>query len=391
MNKLIKITLALVIFSSLLGPSFKLPVDLPPINLYLSDIFVFVLSVLLCFKFRKIKSIFQKELPVQAFFAFIIFSLFTFFISPVNLTLFERLVSLLYVIRFSLYFSIYLGWRFFVANDKSDTKFLRKSLILTGLGFIATGWLQYFLYPDLRNLSYLGWDPHYKRIFALIFDPNYLGLILVLYFCLLHTKIKKNLKDWIVEAICLITIAFTYSRSSFTALLAAAFYFGLNSKKLLLYLSVILLFIFSLFILPRPAGEGVKLERLFSISERLSNWKSASLIIYRYPIFGIGFNTLRFARKSFNSLPEDWLTSHSAAGVDNSFLFVASTTGLTGLSLYLYFLFVLFKNLSISGKSVLIAVIVHSFFLNSLFFTFILIWLWSILALETKEEFKKNS
>jgi len=231
----------------------------------------------------------------------------------------------------------------------------------------------------------LGWDPHYKRIFALIFDPNYLGLILVLGFLLRHSTRKINSKEIIIQIIFLITVLFTYSRSSYLALISALIFYAWKIKKVVPYLSVSIILLISLLYLPRPAGAGVRLERLFSIKERLTNWQSAGLIIIRHPVLGVGFNTLRFARKNIGSLPENWLTGHSAAGVDNSFLFVAATTGLTGVIIFLFFLANLFNQSDLTGKTALIAVSIHSLFLNSLLFNFILIWLWLILALSKKE------
>ena len=137
----------------------------------------------------------------------------------------------------------------------------------------------------------------------------------------------------------------------------------------------------TLFLLPRGEGIGVKLERLFSAKERIANWSQAVTIFSRYPITGVGFNTLRYARRQFSLLPEDWLDNHAAAGVDNSFLFVLVTTGIIGLMTFLAALFQFFRKSSLIFRISLIGVVVHSFFLNSFFFPWIMFWLWILLGI----------
>ena len=385
MNKLIEITVGLTIFSSIFGPSIRLPINLPPLNIYISDILVGILVCLLSLRYRKINLIIKNDKPAKILIVFLVIALISLILSPINLTLTERLISSLYIGRFTSYFGIYLACLFLVENDKNSRKNLLKYLSITGITFLVVGWLQYVLYPDLRNLSYLGWDPHYKRIFGLIFDPNYLGLILVFYFFMLHTLNKLNPKGIFIQILCLVTIGFTYSRSSFLALFSSLIFLAYKNKNMLNYLGLSLILVFFIVLLPRPGGAGVKLERIFSVKERILNWQYATQLVIKNPILGVGFNTLRYAKKNYKELPDDWLTSHSAAGIDNSFLFVAATTGFIGLSVYLYFIYVLFNNSGVLGKTVLIAVVIHSLFLNSLFFSYILIWFWVIIAVDRIE------
>ena len=391
MKNPILLFLAIIIFSSLLGPLSKLPLNLDPVNVYLSDIFVAVLPVYLILNWKKVSSLIIHDKPIKLLVIFIIFAFFTLFISPIRLAWPERFVSLLYLLRFTAYAGIYPAVILETYKNKKNKDKLMLYLNLSGIVLIATGWLQYFLYPDLRNLYYLGWDPHFKRIFALILDPNYLGLLLVFYFLLIHIKGKNQNRNLILKTLTLITLAFTYSRGSFLALLSSGIYYAYRIKKLFLYTGVGLILLFSLVLLPRPGGVGVRLERLFSVVERVENWQYAAGITVKNPFFGIGFNTLRYAGKIYKNLPADWLTSHSAAGIDNSFLFVASTTGLIGLCLFLYFLVSLFSASGILGKSIIIATVVHSLFINSFFFIFVNIWFFTILAIDRKFDVKQNS
>ena len=179
MNTLLKIAVVLLLFSSLLGPSVRWPFSLPPLNIYIPDIFAALVSLLTVINFRIIFKLIKNNPTSILFLTFAAFSFLTLIISPIYLSLNEKVISLLYLIRYCAYFSMYPACLYLISQKKSGSQILQKTLYLAGIGFIIIGWLQYFLYPDLRNLSYIGWDPHYKRIFALIFDPNYLGLFLI--------------------------------------------------------------------------------------------------------------------------------------------------------------------------------------------------------------------
>ncbi|OGG02907.1 hypothetical protein A2W14_00125 [Candidatus Gottesmanbacteria bacterium RBG_16_37_8] len=391
MKKIIRNLIALILFSSVLGPAAKLPLGIEPVNIYLSDLLVAALVIVLLVNLKKIIPLIKNDQPLKYFFIFVIFAFISLLFNPLNLSLSEFFISSLYLFRYLSYFGIYIAVLYLFRTEKKLKNTFLNYLNISGISLLILGWLQYLLYPDLRNLSYLGWDPHYKRIFALIFDPNYLGLLLIFYLQIRFIHFRHNLKEVLLRIINLITIAFTYSRSTYLALFSSAFYLACFSKKLVLYLIISLFLSLSLFFLPRPGGEGVKLERFFSVRERLSNWQSAGQLIKQNPLLGVGFNSLRYARKKYQLLPENWLTSHSAAGIDNSFLFILATTGVIGLAVYLYFLAVLFKKSAVLGRSAIIAAVVHSFFLNSLFFSFILIWLWVICAVSQSKKIRESN
>ena len=230
------------------------------------------------------------------------------------------------------------------------------------------GLLQYWLVPDTRWLLSLNWDEHYYRLLSTLFDPNFTGIILVLGLVLIYFYRQKS--GWLY-GLHLAALLLTYSRSSYLALLAVAFYLALIKKKLKLILFIIL-FLFSLLLLPRPGGEGVKLERLFSIEQRFDSYREGISLWQKSPLFGLGFNTLRYYRQDS--------VSHAAAGVDSSLIFILATTGVVGLLTYLNLLKALWwKSLPIRVS--LVALLVHSLFVNSLFYSFTLIWLFSLVSL----------
>ena len=103
-------------------------------------------------------------------------------------------------------------------------------------------------------------------------------------------------------------------------------------------------------------------------------------IIVDHPILGVGFNAIRYAKTEYNFGQDNLFDNHAGAGFDNSFLFIAATTGLAGLLTFLLFLRQIFRKGNLFVKSSIVAIIVHSFFLNSLFFPWIMVWMWVVIA-----------
>ena len=89
-------------------------------------------------------------------FVFFYVCFFSLILSLNKFTFLEILPGFLYFIRFFCYFM----FLFFLYNYSSKNE-ARKNLILDSLliiSFISSlfGWIQYFIYPDLRSLKYVG-------------------------------------------------------------------------------------------------------------------------------------------------------------------------------------------------------------------------------------------
>lgn len=262
---------------------------------------------------------------------------------------------------------------------------LEKTFLISTAIVVIFGWLEYFLYPDLRNLYYLGWDPHYKRIFSSFLDPNFLGLFMVLsLLVVLLSKISRYQK-FILGALFFYTLMFTYSRGSYLALVISLSFYLIKTHKTRFFLFFILLIVTTAVLLPRPSGEGVRLERLFSITERLENWKFGWKIFADHPILGVGFNAIRYVKISYKYPQDNLLVSHSGAGLDNSFLMVAATSGIIGLIVFFLLLYQIFTQVSMLTKASLIAIFVHSFFVNSFFYPWVMVWLWILIGVTMKK------
>lgn len=373
------------------GQLAKLPLDIPGVNIYLHDILVSL--ILLTWIGRHIFKKKKIEFPSLAkpILGFIITAFVSLTLAVPKYSLNESIVSSCYLLRWITYTGIY----FVVWENTWLHGYVVAWLLGAGVISAILGLLQYIFLPDTRFLFYSGWDRHYYRVIGAFLDPGFMGMIYVLVLILIATKLLESFKTkklftflfprnptlwaFLLFTLVYLTLALTYSRASYLAFLVGVGVIALMRRSIKVILIVILVLLATLFILPRPGGEGVKLERTSSVKARAENYKYSLKIIKDHPFLGVGFNFYRYAQKDYGFLKEDWQTSHSGAGADSSLFFVMSTTGLIGLSFYLWLLWGMIK---IHPASTL-ALIVHSFFNNSLFYPWIMLWMWILLG--TKE------
>ncbi len=355
------------------------------VNVYLQDLLIglTVISWLVWHRVRR-KPFLKPALffPIMLFFLTALLSLLVNFF---NFSSREILVASLYLLRWIFYAGIYLVVYDLVFYRFIKTSTIKTSLILMGAAAAVFGLVQYFIYPDLGNLAYLGWDPHKYRVFGTFFDPAFLGLILVLSLILLYKNFwAPRMAAAILFITCYLALALTYSRSSYLAFIAGMGVISWLKNSPKIFLFSFLLILGTLVLLPRPAGsEGVKMEREESIFGRIKNWQESLIIFKDKPVFGVGFDTYRYVQKNhgFISL-NNWQVSHSGAGADSSLLLVLATTGILGFLAYVYLLYRIYRSFK---KEVVIlaclgAVLIHAWFSNSLFYPWIMLWLWILVG-----------
>jgi len=385
MEKIIEVLLFAYLVLFPFGQLTRLPVrleDFPEVNFYLTDLVVGLLGMVGGIRVVKIAREKRYKLPVLAK-PILVFLGITAGSLLVNIPLFqsrEVIVAGLYWLRLLVYFGLYLG------INLTNWSNWPNLLLVSGGAVAVFGLVQYFLWPDISALTTLGWDPHYYRLAGTFLDPNFTGIILVLTIILLIANFKQHLTCYLLLVISYLSLALTYSRASWLALLGGVgSWFWLKKGKggIKSIIFIIFIIIITAIILPRGrGGEGVKLERIASLQSRAGSWQQALIIAKDHPLFGVGFNTYRYAQKRYGFLEENWQISHAGAGADSSFLFVLATSGILGV---LGFLGVLGKILEISYKksllvfASLIAVITHSFFNNTLFYPWVMGWLAIIL------------
>lgn len=345
------VELFLLILSFAVGNLYKFSFFSPDVHFSLLDISIVLILLLNLRKIRVPKFI----LPFTGVALIsLVFAGFHFGLRP-------TLIGSLYLIR-------WFAYALFIPTARSLTQRYPKALFFLGFLTAVIGLLQYVLLPDVRFLVVSQWDPHYYRVIGSLLDPGFTGLILVFTLIFLSLQPRFNVFAWTLTYLSFIL---TYSRSSYLAFAISVVLISFKKKSWKFLLGSALLFALSIYSLPHPGGEGVNLERTNSIQARLLNWSQSWTIFSRHPIIGVGFDTYRYAQKEAGFLDTStWLLSHAGAGADSSLLFVAATTGLLGFLAYLYYL----KHLR-SSIYYLLPLLVHSFFLNSLFYPFVLVWL----------------
>lgn len=294
-------------------------------------------------------------------------------------------ISALYLLRWVVYSLIYI----FLIQERLYTQVYLRWVYVVGTLFSSIGLLQYILYPSLRNLWYLGWDPHYFRLFSTFLDPNFAAIYIILTIFLGIALIQVIPKRWMIamQIVNGVALFLTYSRSGYLSFAAGLLIWMLLTKQWRILLGFII-FAFVL-LLPTPGGDTLRLTRMDSTISRIENWEASIVRIGSSPIIGVGFNTLRYRPIFAQTDPDPTVPSKADAGVDSSILFLAVTTGFAGLTVYIWLVYRMIQMVPRRSPHFLNSnlmytvwgsLFVHSLFVNSLFYPWILVWLWIVIA-----------
>lgn len=301
-------------------------------------------------------------------------------------------VSSLYITRYISYLSL-----LNIGNLFSKTGDERKTLVFIGLIFLAFGYLQYFFYYDLKYLYYLGWDNHLYRLFSTFMDPNFAGVFyslffIFIFFTVLQFKIARSYRELVLSFFTIIALYLTYSRTALITLLTGVISIAILKGRLWILLLVLVAFSILLATLSDTSVEGLNPFRTASSIERVISLKEGWQIFTDNPLIGTGFNAYRYAllRHGFRN-PTGASLSNADAGTDNSLLFVLSTSGVIGFTFFALSYFFLLKKLYIERTKIsviplcmIISFLAASLFLNVLFYTPILTFVFVIIALRKR-------
>lgn len=266
---------------------------------------------------------------------------------------------------------------FYLYQVKLLTRNLKSILLWVTLTIAGLGIAQYVFLPDTRFLAQFGWDDHLNRLISTMLDPGFTSLFFVFGLILLSTDKTKS-QAWQV-ALLLISLALTYARSGFLVFILISLLSLWLVKSKAAVAKQLTIFFCLLVLLPRTAGEGVKLERTASIESRAESAQSGWEIFTRKPILGYGFNSYAqvFKAGSISIVPDH------ANAPDNSYLLLLTTTGIIGTAVFLYWQLRLLRWSFRSSPTILLttlAIILHSFTNNTLFHPFIEVYFWILLG-----------
>lgn len=316
--------------------------------LHLNDLAV---ALVLIFGLRKISDPLIR--PLLLFLACVLLSLI---LNLNNFSPLQLFVAALYPLRFFAYAGLYFAF--------AKQKIAQRWLIIAAVIIAVFGLLQYILVPDVSFLKALDWDDHYFRLVGAHLDPGFTGALLVL--GLLLTPLP-------VKVLIYVAMALTYSRATYLMYLVSFAVLAFYQKSVKIFLVAAAILGLTLLVLPKTPGEGTKLDRETSLWARVHNWQETLVIWQKSPLFGVGFNTYRYVSKTS---PQ----SHSG-GADSSLLLVLATSGTVGLFTYFYLLKKMWSQGNLLFRASFLGVLVHSFFNNTLFYPWVMEWLWLLLVL----------
>lgn len=300
----------------------------------------------------------------------------------------QFLVGSFYAARLCAYFVFYAVIWNLCKREYLQGKFPGLMQVVGGL-VVLFGFVQYFFLPDLGVLAQYGWDPHVWRLAGTFLDTGFVGILIVFFLLLNFSKIwpsqdtGSGKSDWTNIALVgfgVVALALTYSRASYLAYFAGILAIYIVRRNIKWFLCAFFALLILLPLLPNSRGEGVNLSRTSTVVYRVNNYKRAVDIIKENPAFGVGYNLYRYTQEETDS--------HGASGVDSSLLFILATTGVAGFMIFVQLVYKIFrfsyiqrsKVLGLALFSSLIALGVHSFFDNSLFYPWVLGWILILFA-----------
>lgn len=395
-----RVLLHLTIFSVILGQFGRLPLGSENFNFYLQDVLVFVfVGVTLLFfvaggGYRNWR-LTARDLAGASFLAW---AGLTFVFHHPWLTLEQNALGFSYWLRLAVYLLYGFCLRELIRCDEDRLRpAVLRSLGLAGWLLAVFGFVQLAILPDLAVLAETaGYDPHRQRLVSTFLDPNFTGAFLVLTLNLLFSLPTNFWRRRLVAVFFLLTaLILTFSRSAWLMLAVSVFLFGVFKSRKLLFAAVLIGFL-AYFLVPRVQ------TRLAGVTDpddsaklRLVSWQKTGTIARDHLWLGVGFNNFRAAQEDYGffdyNLPEG---GRAGAGSDSSLLLVLATTGVIGFLLYVFFLLTLAGEGWVGVRSgdplafgLLVSLgglLLESNFINSLFFTPVLLWLFSLTAILKK-------
>lgn len=310
----------------------------------------------------------------------------------------ELFIALFYALRFTLMIGAVIVTVTLFPKEASLKTYINW-LIASGILLVVLGFAQIIFIPDFTFMARYGWDPHQGRMLSTFFDPNFFGMFLVLIFSLLLARfffVHGTVNRGTILAMLLFiaaAILLTYSRSSYLALLISlAIILAIRSWKQVLIIGIILAVVS--WNIPRVKERIVGALTVDETSvNRIESWQETFVIIRSSPWIGVGYNAYGPAQVK-HGLKND-LHGRSSQGSDSSALLILATTGVIGLGFFAFLFGSLvyeaallyrhtknpfWQSLGLALLGILPALLIHSQFVNSLFYPLILVPLTFILA-----------
>ncbi len=328
---------------------------------------------------------------------FLAWGALSLFIGSAALAPREILIAFLYFVRLVV-LTASLGITATLLIRPKDEHRLWNGLLVTGLILAGLGFLQLLIFPNFAFMARYGWDPHQGRLLSTFFDPNFFGMFLVMILSLAFSQLllipEKRVQAGITILPLLAALLLTFSRSSYLALFISLIIILTIRSWRLVFLALLVISLAGASI-PRVRDRVVGAITLDTTArDRIQSWQETFVIIKDTPWTGVGYNAFGPAQIHYN-LKKD-LHGHSSHGSDSSLLLAFATTGIIGFVLYLLFWLAVWyeallvyrfhKSLFFQGTGLALlgivpAYLVHSQFVNGLFYPLLFLPFGFIVAL----------
>jgi len=302
------------------------------INFYFYEFFLSItlFTLLIRYGFSPLKNILIKY---KSLLLFVFILSFSFLLNFFNFSWQQNLIAFLYCLRLITYLTYFLYLYKYFYKERKASRVLNFSFYYLLISTLIIGITQYFLYPNLRNLKYLGWDEHLYRMFGQFLDTAVAGAVYGLLFIAVFLRKNNIFLKILFLALVLSALFLSFSRLALIAFLITGLIFLLKSKRIKYFGLVVIFFTVTLFLLPKPAGEGVNLLRTASLEARAVDYQEGFNYWIKAPFFGYGYNRIRGLKI------QSEVNLHSGASFSSSFLIILVSLGVFGLALFVKILF----------------------------------------------------
>jgi len=209
------------------------------------------------------------------------------------------------------------------------------------------------------GLDPVGWGHSSQgRIWSTLGNPNFFGAFLamsiplVLHFWIISHKKWEKILALVSGVLAVACLWFTYSRAAWVSTgIAFIIYFiliGRQSRRKLLVPVIVTLAVTGVFALSNPhqvRNFATRFASIFQIEEvdiqsRLSEYRSSLRIVKEYPLLGTGLDTHSVVFRQYMEPGYEKVTAGLAQPgyAHNEFVQLAATTGLVGLTGYIFLL-----------------------------------------------------
>ncbi len=245
------------------------------------------------------------------------------------------------------------------------------------------------------------------RATASFSDANSLGIYLsalapfILGLTLYYFKGKKKITFILINLIVLCGILLTYSRPTFLAIYVILLFFSIVKKDRFLIIGLLILTFAFPFLLPRSIKDWARQVnynplRFMCNDDRIAIYRNSLNMIKDHPVRGVGANVFMKNYSKYKESPEyNNIVTSDYHYAHNNFLHIAGELGLSGLAIFIWLLYKVFKECAniykrlrdrflkialLSSVACLIAFLVNGLTESSLYYSRLALIFWYLMG-----------